>query len=137
MNLYHVTTGLWRSGQPLPNEWPDLQARGIKYVLKLNDGLLPMLSFEHIYISDYYTQNGVSTALRELLESADAALDRLLTQGTVLVHCTEGVDRTGIVIARYRVRRQGWSKEAALVEWNQLGSHKYRGLTEAWNEWTP
>ena len=39
----------------------------------------------------------------------------------VFIHCEHGVDRTGLVIALYRVIYQGWKPEAAKAEWVQLG----------------
>ena len=37
-------------------------------------------------------------------------------EGAVLVHCYHGADRTGLVVAMYRVIYQGWSLEAARSE---------------------
>jgi protein tyrosine/serine phosphatase len=37
-------------------------------------------------------------------------------KGPVLVHCLHGADRTGVVIAMYRVLYQGWSKDEAIDE---------------------
>lgn len=37
-------------------------------------------------------------------------------EGAVLVHCYHGADRTGIVVAMYRVIYQGWSLDAARSE---------------------
>jgi protein tyrosine/serine phosphatase len=34
----------------------------------------------------------------------------------ILVHCRSGVDRTGYMLAMYRMSAQGWSKEQALAE---------------------
>jgi hypothetical protein len=34
----------------------------------------------------------------------------------VLVHCLHGADRTGVMVAVYRVAVQGWSKEEAVRE---------------------
>jgi protein tyrosine/serine phosphatase len=34
----------------------------------------------------------------------------------VLVHCKNGVDRTGYMLAMYRMTEQGWSREQALAE---------------------
>ncbi len=43
----------------------------------------------------------------------------------VFVHCMSGKDRTGAVIASYRVRVMGWSKEEAINEMldEKFGSH--------------
>ena len=41
--------------------------------------------------------------------------------GTVLVHCQHGADRTGLLVAVYRVVVQGWSKERAIDEMTNGG----------------
>ena len=46
----------------------------------------------------------------------------------LLVHCREGVDRTGIVCAYYRVVAEGWSPEGAIEEMLDLGFHRWRYL---------
>ena len=38
----------------------------------------------------------------------------------VLVHCKNGVDRTGYMVGLYRVEKEGWSKERALAEMNRF-----------------
>lgn len=50
----------------------------------------------------------------ELLQKA---LDLLAEAETpVLVHCSHGADRTGLVCALYRIHFQNWEKEEALAE---------------------
>jgi protein tyrosine/serine phosphatase len=39
----------------------------------------------------------------------------------VYVHCRHGQDRTGIVIAAYRMKKQGWSQAAAETEMQAFG----------------
>lgn len=46
----------------------------------------------------------------------------------LLVHCREGVDRTGVVCAYYRVAAEGWSPCEALEEMLSLGFHRWRYL---------
>lgn len=55
-----------------------------------------------------------------------------------LVHCTHGQDRTGLVIGKYRVLEEGWSKRAAYAE--MLAHHfhpELYGLHETWEEFSP
>ncbi len=42
-------------------------------------------------------------------------------KGPVLVHCQHGADRTGVVIAMYRILYQGWTKQQALDEMENGG----------------
>ena len=47
----------------------------------------------------------------------------------VFVHCAHGCDRTGTVIACYRIQHDGWSTDAALVEARHYGMSKLeRGM---------
>jgi protein tyrosine phosphatase (PTP) superfamily phosphohydrolase (DUF442 family) len=44
--------------------------------------------------------------------------------GRVFVHCKDGVDRTGTVIALYRITEEGWSAEAATAEAESRGMRR-------------
>jgi hypothetical protein len=56
----------------------------------------------------------------------------------VFVHCLHGQDRTGIVIAFYRVLFCNWSKADAEKEMLAHGFHKECiGLWERWKKWEP
>jgi protein-tyrosine phosphatase len=43
----------------------------------------------------------------------------------ILIHCNLGNDRNGLVVALYRMRYQGWSKEAAFAEMERYGFHHF------------
>lgn len=46
------------------------------------------------------------------------------TRRPVFVHCKHGSDRTGMMIAFYRMTNDGWSVEEAYAEMESLGFHK-------------
>lgn len=48
-----------------------------------------------------------------------------LCSGNVYVHCLHGVDRTGFMIAKFRILVQGWERERAIEEMLALGFHKF------------
>lgn len=43
--------------------------------------------------------------------------------GVVAFHCRHGKDRTGLMAALYRVRRQGWTPARAITEWRSLDGY--------------
>lgn len=52
----------------------------------------------------------------------------------IYVHCFQGVDRTGMVIAAYRVIVQKWDPEGAISEWKQVVEKATIPLSE-WQNW--
>ena len=43
----------------------------------------------------------------------------------VLVHCKDGVDRTGMIVAIYRMTPEGWTSNDALAEAERFGMRRY------------
>jgi hypothetical protein len=52
-------------------------------------------------------------------------LDLIEAGDTVFVHCRLGMDRTGVVVAAYRIAREHWANQQALAEAESLGMHWY------------
>jgi protein tyrosine/serine phosphatase len=46
--------------------------------------------------------------------------------GRVFVHCKDGVDRTGTIIALHRITSEGWSTELATAEAVRYGMRRYQ-----------
>jgi len=56
----------------------------------------------------------------------------------VFVHCREGQDRTGAMIALYRIRCEGWKNEDAYNEALYFGFHSfYHGLVKLIKDYYP
>ncbi|HLP41522.1 MAG TPA: tyrosine-protein phosphatase, partial [Fibrobacteria bacterium] len=122
-NFYQVSGDVYRSRQPDDEEFTALSAEGIRSVLSLREyhadqdkappGLrlyaLPMNAGE---IDDAK----ISKAMLMLAEAPKP----------VLVHCWHGSDRTGVVIAMYRMVFQDWPREKAIDEFENggFGYHK-------------
>ena len=137
-SLIQVTHGLYRSAMPVGDDWLVVRGRGISHVLRLIDGssVTPGIEVNYVPLPDD------APVSDEQLAQADSALDALLDiaktdRSGVLVHCLAGENRTGHVIARYRVRREGWTKFDALEEWDRLGNPRYAGPMAAWERWRP
>jgi len=113
-NLYWVESGFYRSAQPTSRDFKNLDQTWITDVLNLRridkDKRLAgktRLTLHHLPVKTRkMTQKDLLQALTIIQDS----------RGRILVHCKHGADRTGAVIAAYRVVVQGWKKEEALRE---------------------
>jgi len=129
-NLFQVAPELYRSRQP--------SAAALKNILAqhpIKDGEQPIRTVIALRVSDGGDGDvfGKSDAVRyEWLKFSpfhpvDADVIKFLRIVTdkasqpVLVHCAQGADRTGMMVAIYRIVVQGWSKEDALREMTQGG----------------
>ena len=60
----------------------------------------------------------------------DARVGRILEiiaapeNGRVLIHCRDGVDRTGMIVAIHRMKHEGWSNNDALAEAERYGMRR-------------
>lgn len=113
-NLYRVSDSVYRSEQPTARDFRELERAGIKSILNLrylhkdSDVISKTsLKFYHVpMVALYMEQNRFIEALRIIKNSPKP----------ILIHCQHGSDRTGAVIALYRIIFQKWSKEAAINE---------------------
>jgi protein tyrosine phosphatase (PTP) superfamily phosphohydrolase (DUF442 family) len=124
-NLFRLTAQLYRSAQPTKEGFAFLaRTMGIKTIVNLrewhSDSSLAAgtgLTLRRVPINTWNIgdDNGdkIVRALRYISEAE--------TRGPVLVHCQHGSDRTGAIIALYRILYQGQSKEAAIKEMMEGG----------------
>lgn len=118
-NLYQVDTLLYRSMQLDKKHLYLLKSEGIDTALNLRyfnrNGDKKQFRDEGIELVNiplkawYIKPAHLAKALWEIEK-------RTKNNKTVLVHCKHGADRTGIVIAMYRVIDQGWTPEEAKDE---------------------
>ena len=119
-NLYRIEPDLYRSAQPDGAGFRQLAALGVKAVLDLKGGdgdadtaRGTSLKLLHVPMTAWGLRDDrVLEALRILSDPANRPL---------IVHCQHGADRTGALMALYRVVVQGWSKEDAIREMNEGG----------------
>ena len=125
-NLYRIEDGLFRGAQPSPAGFRELAALGVRNVLDLaggsgdvryvSDGTVKLF---HVPMSAWGLRDDlVLKALRIMTEPENRPL---------MVHCAHGADRTGAIVALYRIVVQGWTKEQAIREMNEGGYH-HNGL---------
>jgi protein tyrosine phosphatase (PTP) superfamily phosphohydrolase (DUF442 family) len=121
-NLYRVESGLYRGAQPNAAGFQELARLGVRTVLDLagGDGDGPLAGDEslklfHVPMSAWGLHDDlVLEALRIMTDPENRPL---------MVHCRHGADRTGAMVALYRVVVQGWSKEKAVREMDDGGYH--------------
>lgn len=131
--MIEVTPAVFRG--PHPRNAADLQAKGIKTSLNLETGIRDFLYAGDVYAEDEELEAaGIQVehvAFSDWLPPTQAKLNEALhvlvrpDAEPVYVHCMHGVDRTGMVIAYYRVKAQDWSPERALQEMMDLGFHRF------------
>ena len=121
-NLYRVTPTLYRSAQPDAKGLEHLaRDLGIRTVVNLRDdlsdlGFDPPQSLRLRYVEVKISSFDIPQNDGRLLFEALAAIRAAERRGKVLVHCERGADRTGTVVALYRMKRQGWSADRAIAE---------------------
>lgn len=130
---------IYRSAQPSPMFLRYLVNRyGVRSLINLR-GRTP--GFE----SQFAARNGLKIFTFDLSASRPPTqrdVERFLaivadpTNQPVLVHCRNGVDRTGYMVGLYRLERQGWTPEQVTHEMNRfmqfsvLNSAPQRVITE-------
>jgi protein tyrosine/serine phosphatase len=119
-NLHRVTTLLYRSAQPSAEGLRAAEKLGIKTIISLRafhsdkDELeSTKLRTERIYFNTWYPEEEDVVKFLKLVSNTN--------NGPFLVHCQHGADRTGTMIAIYRMTVQGWKKDAAIKEMREGG----------------
>ena len=119
-NLHRVTDNIYRCAQPTADGLKSAEKLGIKTVISLRafhtdkDELeSTKLKTERIRFNTWHPEDEDVVRFLKLVTNTNS--------GPFLVHCQHGADRTGTMIAIYRIAVQGWKKEAALKEMTDGG----------------
>ena len=124
-NLSKVDEKLYRSSQPSALEFQTLKTYGIQNVIDLRQWHNDKAKIQGTKLHYYEFPLNASKVTYEDLVKIVATIDTL--NGKTLVHCLHGSDRTGVVVAAYRIGIQNWSKSRAIEEFTQkkYGYHKF------------
>lgn len=126
-----VDKNLWRGPRPTQDD-----LKQFKHVISLEEGWFEFfhgkvrqeqnwcldagIEFCHQPMSDFFapTKDQLYGLLRPIRRC-------MMSEGQTLVHCLHGEDRTGIVIAAYRIVVQKWNLTTATDEMYAKGFHKF------------
>ena len=119
-NLHKVDENLYRGAQLTAEGFVQLKALGIKTVINLRsfhsnrDKIGETgLACEHIPVKAWHPED------KEVVRFLQIVTDPKRTP--IFVHCHYGSNRTGIMVAIYRVIVCGWTKEEAIKEMTEGG----------------
>ena len=129
-NFHQVNDLVFRGAQPTEEAWPGLARLGVRTVVDLRRESEHSLAAESLavqaagmrYVS--IPMNGFDVPRTDQITQV---IDVLNAGTPVFVHCKLGCDRTGAVIAAYRIEHDGWDNSRALDEALTCGMHWYSG----------
>lgn len=124
-NFHRVDEQLYRGGQPKTGGLKKLAELGIKTIINLR-GESDETRAEGIEAKSMgmaYFSIPMSAAGRPTDEQVKRvfAIIEEKKKGPVFIHCRRGSDRTGAIVAVYRIKQDGWTAERAIDEANEYG----------------
>jgi len=126
-NFMKVNDHVYRGAQPTEEGFKNLAKLGIKTVIDLQQTGDERAALEEKWVKEAGMQY-VSIPMKGMDTPKDASVAKALglledeTTGPVFVHCHAGADRTGGVIACYRIEHDGWTNAKALAEAKDMGT---------------
>jgi len=125
-NFYKVTDNLYRSGRPAIEGIKNLGTKRIKTIINL-ESVDVIWEKKEKNAAKEAGLNYLRIKENPLLHVEDEDVIRFLRiirkdeNGPFLVHCLHGADRTGAMIAMFRIVEQRWSKDKAIEEMKEGG----------------
>jgi protein tyrosine/serine phosphatase len=139
-----VDSHLFRGGQPDAKGFRYLRDLGIRTIINLRDDdsataerqLVESLGMRYVSlpmkVGNFFSRSHSipEEAIRQFFEVMDAAASlsgpreggpAVQAAGPVFIHCRRGADRTGAMVAFYRIRHHGWTAARAYAEARDLG----------------
>lgn len=128
-NFYQVDDRLYRSEKLTTQDLALLERTGVRTIINLRffDRDDDQQAFDGTAIRLVNTPLLTWSIQPDELAQVLHTIHEAQKDGAVLVHCYHGADRTGIVVAMYRVIYQGWSIADAKAEMQQ-GNFGYHSI---------
>jgi len=123
-NLYQIDKGVFRSEQPDKLDFANLEKLGITEVLNLRRWHSDEKEAKNTNLILYHVpMRAGNIKEKDVIQALKTIRDR---KGNILIHCKHGSDRTGLIVAMYRIVFQNYTKEQAIKEMTEenFGFHK-------------
>jgi protein tyrosine phosphatase (PTP) superfamily phosphohydrolase (DUF442 family) len=127
-NFGEVTSQLLRGGQPTEQGFKELSKRGVGLVVNLRGDSkvereqVQKLGMQYVSIP-WHCASPKDAQMAEFLKILRGNPDK-----KIFVHCRLGVDRTGMMIASYRIAEQGWTAARAQREMSAFGFDSFHHM---------
>lgn len=124
-NFYQVDQKVYRGAQPTETGFHYLSTLGVKVVIDLREH--DQRALDEAKQVTAAGMRYVNVPMTGMTPPTDAEIAKILgiledpAAGPVFVHCKRGADRTGAVIASYRIDHDKWGNDRALTE--AMGNH--------------
>lgn len=124
-NAGRINALLYRGGQPTNDGLAALRSLGVDTIVSFTlegDGAraeaqaVQALGMQYIHLPWSANSLPPDNYLDQFLDLTSPARERV-----VFAHCKSGSDRTGLMVAAYRVRSDGWTPEQAMDEMDAFG----------------
>jgi protein tyrosine/serine phosphatase len=125
--FFEIHPGLYRGGQPALGTFQELKDLGIRTIINLRVDDSERKTVESLGMNYVHLPIAMPLIQRPWKRISDETLQAFLkivsdpANQPVFVHCQRGADRTGAMIAMYRVAAQQWSADKAYSEARQIG----------------
>jgi len=135
-NFHQVNDRIYRGAQPSAAGWESLAKLGVKTVIDLRAESEHSSKAEKLAV-EAAGMRYVSVPFSDIWAPSNKQVSKVLnlvddSAGPVFVHCRRGADRTGTVIACYRIAHDCWGNRKALQEamsngmrWTAFGMRRY------------
>jgi protein tyrosine/serine phosphatase len=120
-NVGRIAPGIYRGAQPAPGGYATLKKMGIRTVINLRTTETEKKKVEAAGMRSVEIPVGMfNNGDRKKLDKVVAIMADPANR-PVFVHCRQGQDRTGIVVAAYRMKIDGWPLSLAEAEMESFG----------------